>query len=158
MLGSCPLCTSSTLVVLSQASSNYGLKLVQLTGELIYHYYQALTFAMWTQDRGGIVSKTRQECLLWKIQMFKCVYPCVCALVEKICNNVSVQFSVCCACTGWTPGTWWHPEQRLLPLSGMNIWRRWLMNDWLMKKKSLDNMLRTIFFYCTCSHEMEEGP
>lgn len=41
--------TQSTLVVLSQAASNYGLKLVQLTGELISHCYQALTFAKWTQ-------------------------------------------------------------------------------------------------------------
>lgn len=49
-LSSLSVRAQSTLVVLSQAASNYGLKLVQLTAELISHCYQALTYTKWTQE------------------------------------------------------------------------------------------------------------
>lgn len=51
--------TQSTLVVLSQAASNYGLKLVQLTGELSPHCYQAPTYTKWTQRNC--------ECEMWRV-------------------------------------------------------------------------------------------
>lgn len=54
-LSSLSVLTQSTLVVLSQAASNYGLKLVQLTGELI------IAIKRWHSQSGcrGIVSEKR---------------------------------------------------------------------------------------------------
>lgn len=48
-LPSFPVHAQSPLAVLYKAKSNYGLKLVLLTGELIPQCYQALTFTKWTQ-------------------------------------------------------------------------------------------------------------
>ncbi len=69
-LSSLSVQAQSALVVLSQAASNYGLKLVQLTGELISHCYQALTFTKWTQGELWVrnvesvcFGKPRCECL-----------------------------------------------------------------------------------------------
>lgn len=58
--------------------------------------------------------------------------------VEETLRNKTgtVQFCGFCVYTDRTPGTWGNPEQRLLPLSGMNMF---ISGN--KRKNHLDNMM-----------------
>lgn len=63
-LPSLPVRAQSTLAVLSQAESNYGLKLVQLTGEPILSMLSSPD--VHKEGTVGIVSKKHGRCLFGK--------------------------------------------------------------------------------------------